>query len=212
MRIALVNGSTKPTGSASGILLKHLRASLSGQAELVDLALHSDSLPDGAWNTLQAADSYVFACPLYVDGLPSHVLSCLVQLEERQTSGVPVYGIVNCGFYEGEQARYALDILKNWCVRAGCRWSGGIGVGGGGSLAALAEIPPEHGPMAPVGRALHAAASHILRQEAFENQYLSVGMPRLMYRMAAQLGWRKQLLANGGKRCDLGKKWEQNRL
>ena len=57
MRIALVNGSPKPTGSASGILLKHLRASLSGQAELVDLALHSDSLPDGAWNTLQAADS-----------------------------------------------------------------------------------------------------------------------------------------------------------
>ena len=85
-------------------------------------------------------------------------------------------------------------------------------MGGGGSLAALAEIPPEHGPMAPVGRSLHAAASHILRQEAFENQYLSVGMPRLMYRMAAQLGWRKQLRANGGKRCDLGKKWEQNRL
>ena len=39
-----------------------------------------------------------------------------------------------------------------------------------------------------------------------ENNYISVGMPRFLYKMAAQMGWRQAIKANGGKVRDLGKR------
>ena len=41
---------------------------------------------------------------------------------------------MNCGFYEGIQAEFALDILRNWSLKTGLIWSGGIGIGGGGGF------------------------------------------------------------------------------
>lgn len=112
--------------------------------------------------------------------------------------------LVNCGFYEGIQAEFALDILQNWSAKTGLTWGGGIGIGGGGALAQMPSAENGHGPKAPIEKALRAMAGKILRREAQENNYVSIAFPRFLYKMAAQMGWRQMIKANGGRSRDLG--------
>lgn len=213
MKIALIDASPKAKGSTSGILLEDLRHCLSGREgmETVNAALHSPQMQEETWKKLECADVWIFACPLYVDCLPGHLLSCLGQMEEKYRGGkeIPVYGIVNCGFYEGIQAETALKVMQNWCAKVGFTWCGGIGVGGGGALPLMAAAPPEHGPKAPINKALLAMAECIAqgsKNGGWENRYVSVAFPRVLYKMAAQTGWRHEIKANGGKAKDLGKR------
>ena len=102
MRIALINGSPKVHNSASGTLLSDRKGYLGERAELVEIGLHSAVISKEVITELEKSDVWVFAYPLYVDGIPGHMLSCLMQLEEAQLQKqVSIYGIVNCGFYEG---------------------------------------------------------------------------------------------------------------
>ncbi len=47
-----------------------------------------------------------------------------------------------------------------------------------------------------------------LLRETQENQYVSVVIPCILYKLAAQMGWRKAVKANGGTWKDLGNKPE----
>lgn len=208
MNIVLINGSPKSKDSASGILLSDLKHRLAGEGRVSEISLHTGTVPAEARQAMENASAWVFAYPLYVDGVPGHLLSCLMELEQapRPAGEVTVYGIVNCGFYEGIQTECSLDVLKNWCARSGFLWGGGVGVGGGGALAMLPAAEAEHGPKAPIDKALKSLAEHILRGKAQDNLYVSAAMPRFLYRLAAQAGWRKLIRASGGKWADLGKR------
>ena len=210
MKIALINGSPKIKESASAFLLEKLKGCFSEEAEFVEIGLHKSLVPEDAIKDLNDSDAWVFAFPLYFDGVPGHLMSCLVQLEKEALANhnVHVYGIVNCGFYEGIQTEFALQILQNWCTKAGYLWDGGIGVGGGGSLSMMPKMEPGKGPSAPVDNALSAMAAKIRQQDSLENAYVSVAFPRFLYRMCAQLGWRQLIKSNGGKAKDLGKRPE----
>ena len=206
MRIALINGSPKVHNSASGTLLSDIKGYLGERAELVEIGLHSAVISKEVITELEKSDVWVFAYPLYVDGIPGHMLSCLMQLEEGQLQKqVSIYGIVNCGFYEGIQAEYALKILQNWSIKTGFVWNGGIGIGGGGGLAMMPKTKPGQGPKAPIDKALAELAESILKGDARENYYVSVAFPRFLYKMGAQMGWRQMIKANGGKTKDLRK-------
>lgn len=206
MKIALIDASPKTNNSTSGLLLKDFQKYLVPKTvEIIETSLHKPIVPQDVLAKLEHAETWVFACPLYVDGLPAHLLSCLLQLEkiEWKKSPVQVYGIVNCGFYEGIQAETALHILQNWCIKTGFTWCGGIGIGGGGALGQMPSIENGHGPKAPVEKALGTMASRLVQREAQENNYVSVAFPRFLYKMAAQMGWRQTIKKNGGKRKDL---------
>ncbi|MDE6618981.1 MAG: NAD(P)H-dependent oxidoreductase [Lachnospiraceae bacterium] len=214
MKIALINGSPKVNNSASGILLADLKRNLakaksnhhSVKTQIKEISLHNPIVSQESFAALESAEAWVFACPLYVDGLPAHLLSCLIQLAETdwQDHQIQIYGIVNCGFYEGIQAEFALDILQNWCLKTGLLWSGGIGVGGGGALGQLPTLENGHGPKAPVEKALRTMAEKIIQCETQENNYVSIAFPRFLYKLAAQVGWRQLIRANGRKIRDLG--------
>ncbi len=207
MRIALIDGSPKGNNSASRVLLEDLKGYWREDAEVVNLGFHSAEISKEAIEELSGTDAWVFAYPLYVDGIPGHLLSCLIQLEEAhlQNRQIHIYGIVNCGFYEGIQTKLALKLLQNWSIKAGFIWSGGIGVGGGGGLAMMPKLEPGHGPKAPIDKALAAFSDIILQKKVQENIYVSVAFPRFLYKIGAQIGWRQMIKANGGKRKDLGK-------
>ena len=49
-------------------------------------------------------------------------------------------------------------------------------------------------------------ANAILKKKTRDNEYVSVAMPRFLYQMGAQMGWRQQIRANGGKVRDLRRK------
>ena len=214
MRIVLINGSPKVNQSTSGILLEDLKKQIATKnqerTEIREIGLHDptvpgDALERDALKEIKNAEVLVISCPLYVDGIPAHLLSCLLQLENAdwQNRQITVYGIVNCGFYEGIQAEYALEVLQNWCIKADLVWGGGIGVGGGGALGQMPSVKNGHGPKAPVENALGAMADTIFQRKVQENKYVSVAFPRFLYQMAAQMGWRQMIKANGGKKKDL---------
>lgn len=223
MKIALINGSPKIKDSASKNLLDDLKCHFPAQTQITELAFCTSEISQDALQKLYQSDAWVFSFPLYVDGVPGHLLSCLVQLEQimcqkdtTQTEPktaesdfkkqICIYGIANCGFYEGIQAEYALQILQNWCDKTGACWCGGIGVGGGGGLAQMPKTESGHGPREPIDHALALLAEKILSSETAENSYVSVAFPRFLYKMAAQLGWRLSIRANGGRAKDLGKR------
>lgn len=207
MRIALINGSPKVNNSTSSMLLEDLKGYLGENVEIVNFGFHSPTISKEVIDELVKIDAWVFAYPLYVDGIPGHLLSCLVQLEEVRINNpqIHIYGIVNCGFYEGIQAEFALKLLHNWCLKTGFAWSGGIGVGGGGGLAMMPKLEPGQGPKAPIDKALAELSDSILKEEIRDNNYVSIAFPRFLYKMGAQIGWRQMIKANGGKVKDLGK-------
>lgn len=72
--------------------------------------------------------------PLYVDGVPSHVLPFLKDLEavyKGTNSGKRIYVIANNGFIEGRQNEPLMRVMENFSDRAGFTWCGGLGIGGG---------------------------------------------------------------------------------
>ena len=205
MKIALINGSPKVNNSASGTLLEDIKMYLGEHSELVEFGFHSPVISSETIEALTVSDAWIFAFPLYVDGIPGQLLSCLIQLEEAriQNPQIRVYGVVNCGFYEGIQAELALQLLQNWCEKSGFLWSGGIGVGGGGGLAMMPKLEPGQGPKAPIDKVLESLSEIILKKEAQDNKYVSVAFPRFLYKLGAQIGWRQMIKANGGKTRDL---------
>ncbi|MBQ9592944.1 MAG: hypothetical protein IJR36_03605, partial [Lachnospiraceae bacterium] len=72
--------------------------------------------------------------PLYVDGIPSHVLRFMEEMEafcKANEIHLHVYCIANNGFIEGKQNEPLMQVFEHFCTRAGIVWGGGIGICGG---------------------------------------------------------------------------------
>lgn len=204
MSTVLVNASPRTGASNSGFLQRLFADLLKDKPLMVDA--HDAAFSDELRRTLADAERLVFFSPLYVDALPSHFLALL---EEIELSGaVPaqccVYGVINAGLYEGEQTRWAFQVLNNWADKAGLRFGGGVGIGGGEALQALPAA--DRGPMRPVFQELTVLADRVAASVAEpQASFVSVGMPRILYKWAGEAGWRIQIRKNGGKARDLGK-------
>jgi len=127
MKIAFINGSPKKTYSASASLLQDLKSLFAQDGAIIsDYNFDKPTLSKEEMEQLKDYDIFVFSFPLYFDGIPSHLLNCLIQLESYFISvkgkNIKVYSIVNCGFYEGHQTRPAIEMMENWCSKAGLEW------------------------------------------------------------------------------------------
>lgn len=206
MNITLINASPKRKDSASGVILDELKGQLSGHS-VAEFCLRTPELSESFHlDALAKQDIVVFAFPLYVDGIPSHLLHCLVEMEsyfKTMHSQLEVYAIANCGFFEGIQNRYALQLMKNWCKKSNLRWGQGIGIGGGGMLPGIKNVPPGKGPKKDISHVLQELAENIAAGKSAENRYASPNIPRFTYKLAAEMEWRMQIRQNGLKRKDL---------
>ncbi|MHC1770364.1 MAG: hypothetical protein AB9907_01285 [Flexilinea sp.] len=207
MKIALINGSPRGDKSASAALITYLKTLLPDEYEKIDFHFRTPGLNDQDLERIFDSDVLVFAFPLYVDGLPSHLIHCLYQMETAFKAGPPqnrmVYALVNCGFFEGHQTAIALDIIKNWCEKAKLSWGQGAGFGGGGMIPMLSGVPYGKGPTKNFSITLNTIAGNIVSGTTAENLFVSPNFPRFAYKMAAEMGWRGQIKANGLKRKDL---------
>lgn len=207
MKIALINGSPKNMESASGCLLQELKKFLGDDKEIAEYSFRKPQLNEEEMEQVVESNALVFAFPLYVDGIPSHLLSCIMQLESFLSTikekDIVVYTLVNCGFFEGHQTALAIEMMKNWCKKAGLRWGQGIGMGAGGMLQSVKNVPAGYGPKKDLGEALSKLVKNISERSSGEDIFITANFPRFLYKLAAEMGWRKSVKANGLKTRDL---------
>lgn len=132
MKTVFLNASPKKRFCASAYFLFLQRLFVGGRK--VTLKLRAPADHDRILPELDDAQNVVFSLPLYVDGVPSHVLRFLEKMEaycRGKGLQLHVYVLANNGFIEGRQNEPLMQVFENFCARAGLFWGGGVGVGGG---------------------------------------------------------------------------------
>lgn len=132
MKTLMINASPKKKLSVSAYFLFVLRTFTFGKVKKETLRNKGDHVR--LLEAIGEADNIVFFLPLYVDGVPSHVLAFLKEAERycrENGKKANIYAVSNSGFIEGCQNRALMEIFANFCKRSGLEWCGGIGIGGG---------------------------------------------------------------------------------
>ena len=144
MNLLIVQASPKKKGGASRFFSRLLRLFLPGvRKETVSLSARQDFQP--ILELLPSTEAVCLSVPLYVDGLPSHVVEFLGRAEaycQSHPCRFRLYALCNNGFVEGKQNLPALRMLQAWCEKTGMPWGGGIGIGGGVMLQVLGIVYP----------------------------------------------------------------------
>ena len=214
MNILLVSGSPKKdsnpkkNSSASKTILLGLGQLLVDRVEPNSIVTHRNALDADLAEKAAVCDVLVLAFPLYIDGIPGHLLSVMEKLERGNVipDTTRIYAIVNCGFYEGEQCELALEMAQHWCARCGAVWGGGLGFGGGGGLGMMDMAPMGYGPKKNLGDELRLISDSILGGSDTGVRFAHVNFPAFMYKLGAQSGWVQAAKANGLKRKDLSRR------
>ncbi len=132
MKTVFINCSPKKRFCASSYFLFLQRLFVGGQK--VTEKLRSPADHERILEQLRDAQTVVFGVPLYVDGIPSHVLRFLEKMEvfcRENGLRLSVRCIANNGFIEGKQNEPLMQCFGHFCGRAGLSWDGGVGIGGG---------------------------------------------------------------------------------
>ena len=132
MKTVFINCSPKKRFCASAYFLELQRLFVKG--EKVTEKLRNPKDYQRILDELTDADAVVFFLPLYVDSVPSHVLSFLKEMElfcKENNIRLKLYSISNNGFIEGKQSEPLLRVFQNFCEKSNLDWGGGIGIGGG---------------------------------------------------------------------------------
>ena len=132
MKTVFIDCSPKERLSASGFIMGLTGLFVLGNKKNEKLRTPQDY--ERILSEITDAETVVFSMPLYLDGVPSHLLPFLKKMEEfccEQNKDINVYVIANNGFIEGKQNEPLMQIMENFCDRSGIKWCGGLGIGGG---------------------------------------------------------------------------------
>ena len=132
MKTVLINCSPRKRFCASAYFL--FLQSLFVSGEKVKERLRTPADHAHILEQLRDAQAVVFGLPLYVDGVPSHVLRFMEEMEtfcRENGLKLHVYCVANNGFIEGKQNEPLMQVFEHFCTRAGLVWGGGVGIGGG---------------------------------------------------------------------------------
>ena len=211
MKVCLIYASPKAKESTSEVLIHMLKKEM-GEEESKEYQWNQNCVSEEEIKELLESEVIVLAFPLYVDSLPSHLLRNLIQIEKaikrQESSSKPkIYGIVNAGFFEGKQTLLAMECIKNWSKKCRFTFAGGIGIGGGGMIKAIQDLPNQSPPKKRIHQALKQLAENILQGKEEEIRTIDPQYPKLLYKLQAEHGWRIMAKRNGLKRKDLDKKW-----
>ncbi|MDR3258425.1 MAG: NAD(P)H-dependent oxidoreductase [Fusobacteriaceae bacterium] len=210
MKISLINGSPKNRGSVSGTLLKTLenillKTDIDKKIDISNFKISNSNIDRSQYDTISDSEILIFAFPLYIDSVPSHMIKWLSLFEDSFSSNdIRIFTIINCGFYEGFQSKNAISIMKNWTDKANLKWGQGLGVGGGPTFFFEKTIEQNIGKNLYNG--LKILSTNILTGNDGENIYTTPNIPRFVYMLTSHHLWRRAIRTFGGKPKDLSKK------
>lgn len=212
MNALLLVGSPKGKKSASYMLGSKLAEGLRAHGVAVHEGIVHHELRSGekTGRLLDLADSsdlVVLAFPLYVDSLPAPLTRFLELAAGREDrfvySGKPRLAvIVQCGFPEANQCDTAVGICRRFAESTGLGWAGALAMGMGGSLGEDFKKLPGGGRK--ILDALHMTAKSLAGGGDVPDEakclFARPLMPRWLYTMTGNLGWRLQMRENKAKR------------
>ena len=132
MKTVFINCSPKKKFCASAYFLALQRLFIGGKK--VNEKLRTPADHARILDQIKDAQTVVFGVPLYVDGVPSHVLRFMEEMEafcRENDLHLSIYCVANNGFIEGKQNEPLMQIFEHFCSRAGLTWGGGVSIGGG---------------------------------------------------------------------------------
>ncbi len=204
-KIILLNGSLRGSQANTLKFLRKLEGNLVGETEIINASSYN-SRPDDLVNILLSAKTVILGMPLYVDGIPSHLLRIMEKMETcAAPEGKRIYTLVNMGMYESSQMRNLLGMVKSWCDKCGFEYCGGLAVGCGEMMGMfMAPQSKAKGPAKNVIEGLDALALSVNMSSSIGDIFADAHkFPRCMYMFAANTGWPKAGKLNGLKKKDL---------
>lgn len=216
MNIVMINGSPKVKENNSQYFLSEVEKLIQKDNDILTFKIDNVSKYPKAIDAILNCDRLIIAFPLYVDGIPSHLLRLLEECEEcanrQNKKAIPVYAIVNCGFYEGKQNHLAIQMIENWCKRVNFTWVQGVGIGGGEMLGSLQSTPLGKGPKKSLGTSLEELSKNILSNNidsstsGKNNIFISPNFPRFIFKSFLNYHWNPQAKSNGLTKSDILRK------
>lgn len=212
MNALILTGSPKGRNSSSFLLGSTLGEGLRKRGVAVRDGFVQQGLrtEEGTRQLLDAVDSsdlLVLAFPLYVDSLPAPLTRLLELVAERRaTADNPVAPrlavVVQCGFPEAHQCDTAVGICRLFAGRTGMRWAGALAMGMGGQLGGGFRKLPGGGRN--ILEAIDRTAESLARGGDVPGEATALFgrplVPRRMYTLFGNLGWRVQMRKNKARR------------
>lgn len=215
-RIGIINGSPRGEKGACGSIIKHIEEIFSENFNLTVFDTEFGNLANFNCKDIEKSEIYnmdkvMLVFPLYADSFPSNLLYFLRELEnnkEKFKENVKLYTFVNCGLYEGFQAKLAIDMVKLWSEKMSFEFIQGMGYGGSGALPMAKRMKLGEGIKKDLKDILEKLFNIVSEKETGgENIYASINISREEYQSTSEAGWRKLAKRNGLNEEDLDKRY-----
>jgi len=135
---------------------------------------------------------------------PSTSISCPLP-SSRRSSSSPTEGkvaVVQCGFPETHQTRPAVDIMRQFARETGFQWAGALALGMGGAVGGR-PLDKAGGMLRRVVQAIDLTAASLLSGGGAPEEATALMarplMPRRLYHLAANWGFRRQIKRHGAR-------------
>jgi multimeric flavodoxin WrbA len=203
--LCFINGSPRKEKSGSSYLISELIKLLDINVETKEYYISNLMKDKSLLEEVISYDKILFASPLYADCFPGTMLDFMSEFEnfikEKNTKKIDMYCIVNCGFLEGTQNKTAIKIMKNYCNRLNFNWRFGVGVGGGEFMAGSKDMPLNSRMKKPVYNAFLTLKEDIENNSnvPLDNILVNPRMPKFIYKLAGNMGWKSMAKKNNLK-------------
>jgi hypothetical protein len=209
--LCFINGSPRKERSGSSYLISELvnllDINITTKEYYIDNLMKDKTLLE----EIISYDKIIFTSPLYADCFPSTMLKFMTIFEnfikDKNNLKIDMYCLVNCGFLEGNQNRTAINIMKNYCMHLNFNWRFGLGIGGGEFMAGSRNMPLNSRMKKPIYNAFLSLKKDIesISNTPIENILVSPKMPKFIYKLAGNMGWKSMAKKNNLKVKDLYK-------
>jgi ferredoxin-NADP reductase/multimeric flavodoxin WrbA len=216
-KVAIMVASARAPGtSTSDSLARYLEQQLvAGGAEVqfvfATVFARDTQTAERAAMQLAEADIIVVASPLYVDSLPYLGVLALEKVRDARRGGAGkrparLVGLLNCGFPEPEQLRFAIAMLREFAQEAEYVFAGALAVGGGEAIHGR-PLESTGGMTRHLRHAIDLAATALAAggviPEAASMEAARTFLPAPLFRLAGWWVWRTQAHAHGLELADL---------
>lgn len=211
INVCFINGSPRKEKSGSSYLISELTKLLDNNVKTKEYYISNLMKDKTLLEEIISYDKIIFASPLYADCFPSTMLEFMATFEdfikEKNYIKMDMYCLVNCGFLEGTQNKLAINIMKNYCIRLNFNWRFGVGIGGGEFMTGSKNMPLNSRMKKTVYNAFLGLKDDIENNSSdnIDNILTNAKMPKFIFKVAGNFGWKSMAKKNNLKAKDLYK-------